>query len=275
MRLLLFVLLSGVLAFAGAPARVVSQTAGTDEMLMALADPGQIAALSVLARNPDYCYDTVQAAKFPQLKASDAEAILRFHPDLVLMASFSRPETVAQIRRAGIPVLLLNRFDTLEDTCADLRLIGQAAGHAERAEALIVQMHARVEALAQRLSGLAPTRVLAPSTYGYIAGRDTTFDDLCHHAGAVNVAAEAGLQGHAPIPAEKVLVWKVDQLVLEGTDRAGALARVRQAAPFKYMDATLQGRCVLLPEALLATVSQHRVEAYEALAKALHPDRFQ
>ena len=87
MRALLAFLLTGVLAFAGAPKRVVSQTAGTDEMLMALADPGQIAALSVLARNPDYCYDTAKAMKFPQLAASDAEAILRFHPDLVLMAS--------------------------------------------------------------------------------------------------------------------------------------------------------------------------------------------
>ena len=274
MRALLAFLLTGVLAFAGAPVRVVSQTAGTDEMLMALADPGQIAALSVLARNPDYCFDTARASKFPQLAASDAEAILRFHPDLVLMASYSRPETVAQIRRAGIAVILMDRFDSLEDTFADLRQIGGAVGHEDRAEALIAQMQARVAALQKRLAGVVPVRLLAPSSYGYIAGRDTTFDDLCRHAGAVNVAAQAGLEGHAPIPAEKVLAWKVDQLVLEGTDRAAALAGVRQTAPFKYTDAAVQGRCVLLPEALLATVSQHRVDAYEALAKAIHPDRF-
>lgn len=274
MRALLAFLLAGALAFAGAPARVVSQTVGTDEMLLALADPGQIAALSVLSRNSDYCSDTAMAAKFPQLGASDAEAILRFHPDLVLMASYSRPETVAQIRRAGIPVIVMDRFDTLEDTYADLRQIGRAVGHEARAESLIAGLRARVDALAERLAGVAPTRLLAPSSYGYIAGRGTTFDDLCRHAGALNVAAEAGLMGHAPIPAEKVLAWKVDQLVLEGTDRAAALARVRQIAPFKYTGAAIQGRCVLLPESLLSTVSQHRVDAYEALAKALHPDRF-
>ncbi|HET6331327.1 MAG TPA: ABC transporter substrate-binding protein [Holophagaceae bacterium] len=274
MRALLAFLLTGALAFAGAPKRVVSQTAGTDEMLMALADPGQIAALSVVSRNPDYCTDAAKAAAFPQLAASDAEAILRFHPDLVLMASFSRPETVAQLRRAGVPVLVIDHFDTLEDTLGDLRLIGKAVGHGDRAESLIASLRARVDALMKRLAGATPLRVMAPSAYGYIAGRDTTFDDLCGHAGAVNVAAEAGLKGHAPIPAEKVLVWKVDRLVLEGADRAAALARVRQIAPFKYTDAAIQGRCVLLPEALLSTVSQHRVDAYEALAKALHPDRF-
>lgn len=274
MRAILTFLLTGVLAFAGAPKQVVSQTAGTDEMLMALADPGQIAALSVLARNPDYCHDTAEAMKFPQLGASDAEAILRFHPDLVLMASYSRPETIVQIRRAGIPVIVLDHFDSLEDTYADLRLIGQALGHLDRANALILSLQARVGALSKRLEGVVPTRLMAPSSYGYIAGRDTTFDDLCRHAGAVNVAAEAGLEGHAPIPAEKVLAWKVDQLVLEGPDRAAALARVRQIAPFKYMEAAIQGRCVLLSESLLSTVSQYRVDAYEALARAVHPDRF-
>lgn len=274
MRALLAFLCFGVLAFAGAPKRIVSQTVGTDEMLMALADPGQIAALSVPSRNPDYCTDAAKAATFPQLAASDAEAILRFHPDLVLMASFSRAETIAQVRRAGIPVLVIDRFDTLEDTYADLRLIGKAAGHEDRAEALVAQLKARVDALAARLKGVTPARLMAPSAYGYIAGRHTTFDDLCARAGALNVAAEAGLEGHAPIPSEKVLVWKVDRLVLEGSDRAAALARVRQIAPFKFTEAAREGRCVLLPEALLSTVSQHRVDAYEALAKALHPERF-
>ncbi len=277
MRAFLACLCLSVLAFAGTPRRIVSQTVGTDEMLMALADPGQIAALSVLARNPDYCSDTDKAARFPQLAASDAEAILRFHPDLVLMASYSRAETVAQIRRAGVPVILIEHFDTFEDTCADLRIIGQATGHADRAEALIASLRARVAALGARLAGVRAARLLAPSAYGYIAGKDTTFDDLCRHAGAVNVAAEAGLEGHAPIPAEKVLAWKVDFLVLEGVEGAGrgkALARVRQLPPFKYTDAAIQGRCVLLPEALLSTVSQHRVDAYERLARELHPDRF-
>ncbi|MBS1766669.1 MAG: ABC transporter substrate-binding protein [Acidobacteria bacterium] len=274
MRALLLFLCIGALAIAGAPMRVVSQTVGTDEMLMALADPQQIAALSVLSRDPDFCSDSARAAKFPQLGASDAEAILRFRPDLVLMASFTKAETLAQIRRAGIPVLVMDHFDTLADTYADLRTIGKAVGHPDRAEALIASLRARVSALDARLKGVAPVRVMAPSVYGYIAGRHTTFDDFCAHAGAVNVAAEAGLDGHAPIPSERVLAWKVDLLVLEGFDRAAALKRLRETAPFKYMDAAKAGRFILFPEALLSTMSQHRVDAYETLARTLHPDRF-
>jgi iron complex transport system substrate-binding protein len=36
----------------GAEVRVVSQSVGTDELLLALAEPGQIAALSHLANDP-------------------------------------------------------------------------------------------------------------------------------------------------------------------------------------------------------------------------------
>ena len=46
---------------APAPVRVVSQTVGTDELLLALAAPDQIAALSHLARNPVFSTTAEQA----------------------------------------------------------------------------------------------------------------------------------------------------------------------------------------------------------------------
>ena len=44
------------------------------------------------------------------------------------------------------------------------------------------------------------------------------FQDLCDHAGALNVATEAGLKGHAPTPSEKLLVWNVEVLVAAGDE---------------------------------------------------------
>jgi iron complex transport system substrate-binding protein len=273
--LLLCCALAPLLGRAGAPARhVVSQTVGSDELLLALAKPGQIASLSTLSREPEYCADFEQARKYPRLEGSDAESVLKFHPDLVLMASYSRQETALQLRKAGVSVIVFDHFDTLQELYGNLRLLGDALGARDRAEALITRCEARVAALRQRLAGVAPTRVLAPSSYGFIAGRHTTFQDLCEHAGALNVAAEAGLDGHAPIPSESVLAWKVDLLVMEGSDREAALAHVRQIAPFKFLDAAKAGRCVLLPSALMSSVSHHRIEGYEVLAKALHPERF-
>ena len=257
---------------AAPPRRVVSQAVGTDELLLDLAAPGQIAALSNLGRDARYSPVASQAQSYPTLKDSDAESVLVFHPDLVLAASYTRPETLALLRRAGVRLLVLDHFDSLEDVYADLRLLGHALGRDAQAEALIAQSRARVAALAKRLQGVRPVRVLAASIYPFTAGSGTTFQDLCDHAGAINVAAVAGLKGHQPTPSERLLAWNPEVLVAD--DEPDILARLAQIPAYRLLPAFQSGHVVRLPEALLSSVSQYRIDAYEALARALHPERF-
>jgi iron complex transport system substrate-binding protein len=270
----LFTFLLAAACLCGAPPRrVVSQTVGTDELLLALAESGQIAALSHLARDPSFSPMARDAATFPTLKDSDAESILRFRPDLVLVASYTRAETLALLRKAGVPVLLFDRFESLDDTRRNIRLLGTTLSRPQAANALMERMDRRVEALRLRLAGVRPVRVLAASVQPYTAGADTTFQDLCDHAGAINVAAEAGLRGHQPTPSEAVLSWRPDVLVASGDDPDIA-ARLAGILPYKHLQAARAGRIVLLPGALMSATGQCRVEAYEALARALHPERF-
>lgn len=270
---LLLTLFAAALLAAAAPRRVVSQTVGTDELLLALAGPGQIAALSHLARDASFSPVAREAGAHPALKDSDAESVLRFRPDLVLVASYTRAETLALLRKARVPVLLLDRFESLEDTRRNIRALGEALGRPQAAAELLARMEVRVEALRRRLEGVRPVRVLAASVQPYTAGADTTFQDLCDHAGAVNVAAEAGLKGHQPTPAEAVLGWRPEVLVASGEDPALPV-RLAAILPYKHLQAARAGRVVLLPGALMSATGQHRLEAYEALARALHPGRF-
>jgi iron complex transport system substrate-binding protein len=269
----LALLLSAALLFGAPPRRVVSQTVGTDELLLALADSTQIAALSHLARDPAFSPVAREAERFPALKDSDAESVLRFRPDLVLAASYTRPETLALLRRAKVPLLILERFETLEDTRANIRRLGSRLGREAEAEALLARMQARTDALRGRLAGAAPVRVLAASVFPFTAGSDTTFQDLCDHAGALNVAAEAGLKGHQPTPAEAVLGWRAEVLVASGEDPAIA-SRLAQIPPYKFLPALKAGRVVRIPGPLMSATGHHRLDAYEALARALHPERF-
>jgi iron complex transport system substrate-binding protein len=251
---------------------VVSQAVGTDELLLALADPDQIAALSHISH--DWRFSTVaeEARRFPAINDSDAESVLRFRPDLVLAASFTRPETLALLRRAGVRLVMLDHFDTLEEVYASLRLLGRELGQEARAEAVISQSRGRVKALATRLKGVRPVRVLSAGAYPFTSGTGTTFQDLCEHAGALNVAAEAGLQGHAPTPSEKLLIWNVEVLVVTGDD--GSRARLAEIPHYRALPAFKEGQVVAIPGALMSSISHHRIDAYEALARALHPERF-
>lgn len=267
--------------------RVVSQTVGTDELLLSLAEPGQIAALSHLATAPEYCVLAREAAEHPRITSGDSETILRHRPTLVLFADYSRVELVAQMRRSGVTVLVFNRYATLEDVYANLRTLGRALGGGapERAEALIARCQTRIAYLREKLRGVRPIKVVSATTYGLISGAGTTFQDLCDHAGAENLATTlGGLSGHAPQPTEKMLGWQVEQVVV-GLDpeapgtaddgpaaRERALAPLRKIPPYLFMDAVKKGRAVVLPAAYLGCVSHLRIDGYEALAKALHPE---
>jgi iron complex transport system substrate-binding protein len=256
---------------------VVSQFVGGDEVLLALAAPEQIAALSHRGREHAFSATADEAKKYPQIVQGDAETILKFNPTLVLFADYSRIELVEQVRRAGVRVIVSDRYRTLEDSYENLRQLAKELGpSAERkAEEIIADCDARVRALEEKLRNVKPVRVIAPSTYGVVGGADTTFQDLCDHAGAINLAATiGGLRGHQAPPNEQMLTWPIDRVVVSGDLVHEALAPFRTLPPYQYMAAVREGRAVLIEPYMLSCVSHHRVAAYERLALGLHPEVF-
>lgn len=274
---LLLLLGCGRSAFA-AEVRVVSHTVGTDELLLAVAAPEQIAALSHIADDPLFSAVAEAARKYPKINHGDVESVLRYRPTLMLAADYSRLELVEQVRRAGVRVLVLDRYDTLADSFANLRKVAaELGGEAPaRAEAVIADCERRVAELERRLADRTPVRVIAPSTYGVIPGEDTTVQDICDHAGAINLAATlGGLRGHAPPPNEQMLVWPVERVIVAGETLEDALEPFRKLPPYSLMPVVRESRAVVLKPYMLSVVTHHRVEAYEMLAKALHPEAFQ
>lgn len=269
---LLALLLCALPLLAARPQRVVSQAVGTDELLLALADPGQIAALSHISHDAEFSPVAAEARRFPAIKDSDAESVLSFRPDLVLAASFTRPETLALLKRAGVRLVVMDHFDSLEDVFFSIRILGHELGQEARAEALIAQCRQRTNALAARLKGVRPVRVLSAGLYPFTSGSGTSFQDLCDHAGAVNVATEAGLKGHAPTPSERLLAWSVEVLV--ASNDKNIRARLAEIPHYRAMKAFKEGRLVVIPGSMLSSVSHHRIDTYELLARALHPERF-
>jgi ABC-type Fe3+-hydroxamate transport system, periplasmic component len=277
MRCRLPLLAACFLAFAASllasPAvRVVSQSVGTDELLLALAEPSQIAALSHLARDPLFSAVSEEAKAFPQLTRGDAETILRHRPTLVLLTDYSRPELVAQVRRAGARIWTFDRYGSLADAHAALRaLAAELGGEAPaRAERIVAEGEARVAALAKRLADRPRVAALAPTTYGVLAGRGTTFDDFCMRAGADNLASTLGkLEGFARLPTEAMLAWPVDVFVV-GSESG----EFQHTPPYPQMMARRKIRVVRLAPWMLGCVSHRRVDAYEALARELHPEAF-
>ncbi len=274
-RWLAAILLGAAVLLAGAPPRrVVSQAVGTDELLLALAEPTQIAALSHLAQDGRYAPSAEQAKRHPALRNSTAEEILRFRPDLVLTTGYAPPESLVLLRRAGVRVHVVQRFERLEEVLANLRDVGKLLGREAAAEAVVKATETQVAALRTRLAGVTPVRVMSAGIYPFVSGADTSFQDICDHAGALNVAAEAGLKGIVAMPGEQPLAWKVEVLVGPSERGQDLAAQLRDRSPYRHLHALKRGRLVTLPGALFSATSHRRVEAYAWLARALHPERF-
>ena len=258
--------------------RVVSQTVGTDELLLAVAAPEQIAALSHIAREKEYSAVADEAVNYAQIGRGDAETILKFRPDLVLVADYSRGELVSQLKRAGVELMSFDQYATMDDALENLRRLARRLGpDAEvRAADVIANVEQRMTTLADRLEGVRPVKVIAPSTYGIISGGGTTFQDLCNRAAAENLAMTVGeLTGHADIPRERMLTWPVERVVLAGYDLEQTIKPFLTLIPFRFMEAVKERRVALIEPYMFGSVTHYRLDGYEQLARQLHPERFE
>jgi iron complex transport system substrate-binding protein len=270
---------------------VVSQTVFTDELLLAVAEPGQIAALSHLARDAEFSAIPKEAAALPALPLNaDAEAVLRYRPALVLFCDFSRAELVEQVRRSGVEIMMFERYHSMDEVFACMRRLAKrlGGGAEKRAEAVVADCRARLAALEKRMAGVRRVRVISPSTFDIIPGDGTNFQDCCDHAGAENLAKTlGGLKGHVSAPGEKMLRWPVEKVVVIGgatrqaegalpsaVEVGRALVPFRRLTPYRYMAAVREGRAALLASWQSSCISHHRVSSYEYLARQLHPAAF-
>ena len=122
------------------PQRIVSQTLGTDEILLAICAPQRLVALSILVDDADYSNVTAQAHLVKARANADAEQILALYPDVIFVASYSKAELIELLQAAHAPVFRFAHFDRLEDIKANIRTIGYAVGEDDNADALVQHM---------------------------------------------------------------------------------------------------------------------------------------
>ena len=84
------------------PRRIASFNVCADQLVVALADPDQIVALSPNARDPAISVVTEKASRYPLLGRT-AEAMVPLKPDLVLVGPWDRPLTQRHAARSWLP----------------------------------------------------------------------------------------------------------------------------------------------------------------------------
>jgi iron complex transport system substrate-binding protein len=240
-----------------------------DELLVTLADPGQVAALSVTATDPRLSY-VAEAAKAYRHDAAEAETVVDLDPDLVLAGRFTKRATRDMLTALGYRVVLLDPARSLDESIAQIRRIAALVGHPERGEALVARIEAaRAAAAAAIPAGAHPTAAVYQRR-GYVTGGDTLTGDLLATVGFANLGGTLAGKTGGFVPLERLVAEPPDYLVVTSfsadADDQGSALLAHPALAGLYPPA----KRIRLPEKLTVCGGPSLPEALDWLAAEAH-----
>jgi iron complex transport system substrate-binding protein len=219
------------------PRRIVSLNLCADQYLLALADPGQIAALGRFARDPAMSFAAGKARAFPVTRGN-AEDVLLLRPDLILVGLGYRSDTLAAIGGRGIRIVELPPASSYGEIVAQVRMVAREIGHPARGEALIRRMDAELAqvsvGLTQFRSSRAKSRDVSRTRStptgaekasgpvaayyqrrGYLTGTGTLVDEMMRRVGLRNLAASLDRPVLSRLSVEEMVAARPDYLIVE------------------------------------------------------------
>jgi iron complex transport system substrate-binding protein len=126
-------------AAAAPPARVASLKLCTDELLLLLADPGQIATVTHLSQNPHEYAGWREARRYPKNDGS-LVYVARGRVDLVLDMGGGPRDTARIADKLGIRLVTLPYPQSLADIEASVRTVAAALGRPSAGERVLTEM---------------------------------------------------------------------------------------------------------------------------------------
>lgn len=270
---------------ASRPARIISLTLATDEMLLTLVDPRRLLGVTYFATDPAISNVADAAARIPQKLDVNVETILSLGPDLVFVADWTDAGPVRQLREAGVPVYLITSGVSIASIEDKIMRVALLTGDAAKGREMIDGMEARLSTVQKKVSPLPPEkrlRAIDYASWGSAQGRGSSWDEMLRHAGLVDAVADfsSDAWGQVPLSKEKILQIDPDLLVLPGwvygspRGAAGFYGQVTGDPALKKLRAVRTGHVVQMPERLKSTTSQYIVDAVEWLARTAYPDLF-
>lgn len=251
------------------PQRIVAGSILAAEVLLAIAPRERLAAVHAIAADPRFSLVAAAAAALPQVGASP-EQLLAVRPDLVIVDAFTRPETLALLAAAGVPVLRTRTPQNFDDIASNIRDIGRACHLDSAAEGLVTTMQARLAALGARAAEVGPWRLCSLDGAYHTYGRPSLFDAVATVIGAQNLAADRGAGPYRKLRLETLLAWRPDALVVAGDPSREPLpAWLEQVPGLPLLPCLQQRRVLVIPGPQLATTSHLLVGAAEALQRQL------
>ncbi len=230
----------GIVTIPSPPRRIISLAPSVTEILFALGLDREIVGVSDA---DDYPPDKVQTKARIGGVLLNLERIVSLRPDLIIGVHSLQRDQLAKVRTIRLPVLAVEAA-TINETVAQIRLLGRVTGRIQEGEDLAASVECRAQVVRP---GLRRTVYIEawdePVT---AAGGGTLIHDLVRRAGGSNVFGDR--TGYVQVPLENVLARNPQVIFLLYPGRDTLLAR----PGWRALAAARAGRVFELPASLVS-----------------------
>lgn len=206
---------------------IVSLNPCLDAILVEIAPPEQVLALSHYSRDPGSSSIPAGIAARYGVTGGTAEEVIAAQPDLVLASIYLPQPTRSALERAGLTVATFGSPTSVAESAEQVREVAVLAGRADEGEALAV----RIAAPPTRPQGTIDALLWQPGEI--VAGEQTLIAELLREQGFASHAAKRGLRQADGVHLENILADPPGVLLIAG-DAAGQRHPLMKDA-FKHM----------------------------------------
>ena len=257
------------------PRRIVSLSVGSDEIIYDLLEKDgldRVVAFSPYAKNKEYSIIFDKIGKIPAKGGEEIEGLIALKPDLIIAATYTRPELLKALNAAKLKTFVLGGFRSIDDITRNITTIGKLLRAEQRASEINAQFTQRLSKLQHAIHPPKVLTVLNYSDDNTIWGSHTLFDAAVHAAGVVNLAAQIGLKDWPQITMEVLVTLKPDYIIAPGevADRDRIIKSIQQRPGWKELEAVKKGKIIVIPTRIMCSVSHHIIEFVEMINKNVY-----
>ena len=256
--------------------RIVSVGGAISEIVYALGFVDSVVAIDTTSYYPP---EVLGKPKVGYLRQLASEPILALEPTLMLAdGDTGPPDVLAQMRDAGLNIVMAADDPSLQGTLAKVELVAAALGVPEKGAALAAQLQTEMSVLKARIDTVSERpRVVFLLSVGQggaplAAGNDTAAAAIIELAGGRNIVDS--YDGYKPLSPEAMVAAAPD-IILVTYRSLGLLGGADKLLAIPEIAATPAGaerRVVAMDGLLLLGFSLRLPQAVRDLANALHPE---
>jgi iron complex transport system substrate-binding protein len=246
-----------------APTRIVSLNMCTDELVLRLADPSNVASVTWLSRDPRVS-NVANMAPSVALNHGLAEEIIPLDPDLVIAGTFTTRTAVAMLKQTRIRLVELGVPKSIADVEQQITDMARLLEVPAQGQRVVDDMNRRMAALGAGNFTRRPT-ALVFNPNGFTVSAGTLVDDIMTRAGLDNLAAHMDLGNYMQVALE-VLVRSAPDVLIISASRDGPPSQATDILRHPVLSQLgSHTRLVVLPSRLWSCGGPEAVEAVSRL----------